>query len=262
MSNPQDILRATAGIYRDAIVSACRDLFRNWPIVIGSVGIYFIYTISASLLSEFGFAGGMVAGMIQIALLSLYYAWISQSVERERLSFANLIEFDVGLFFNVISVAFILFIAQFVLQQLTQGLDATFLILCVQLAIVLIFNAIPEVVHLHRIESMPALSEAARFTRDNWIEWYAPFLLLISPWLILNPLSVLLAISGSNPLLPPLLIIQGATVVGFYWSPPMQWGLVIIAIVVANWLMLFRAHLFKALESGTRRQRAYRAKSR
>lgn len=257
-----DFLRATLLMYFDAIKLSSRDLWRNWPILVGSVVLYIVYATSVGILSQFGFAGGMVAGLIQIALLCLYYSWISQSVDRERLKFADLVQFDYGLFFNIISVAFILFIVQFILQQLTQGLDATFLILCVQLAIVLVFNAIPEVIHLNRVEGTYALGEAAKFTRDNWIEWYLPLLIIISPWLFYNAYSVLITLAQSDPLLPPFIIVQGAAVVSLYSGALIKFSLPVIALVIANWFMLFRAHLFKALQSGSRRQRIFASRSR
>ena len=48
------------------------------------------------------------------------------------------------------------------------------------------------------------------------------------------------------------------------WGP--QFGLVGIAlgfalgVILGNWFMLFRAHLFNDLESGSRRRRIYQAK--
>ncbi len=255
---------ATLEMYRDSAVQASRDLARNWPILVGSIALYIVYSLSLRILQDLGgglgFAAGMIAGMIQIALLTLYYSWISQSIDRERLRLEALVQFDYGLFFNIISVAFVLFIAQFLLGQLTAGLDASSFLLCVQLGIVLVFNAIPEVIHLNRIESTFALAEAAKFTRDNWIEWYLPLLLVISPWLFYNAYSVLLVLAQSDPLLPPFVIVQGASIVALYSNSLTQWALPVIALVVANWFMLFRAHLFKSLQSGSRRQRIFRSR--
>ena len=202
----------------------------------------------------------MIAGMIQIALLCYFYSWIAGTVQKERLGFRDLLEFDYGLFFNIISVAFIFFIVQFLLQTLTQGLDADFLLLCVQLGIVLVFNAIPEVIYLHRIEGGYALSEAARFTRDNWIEWYLPLLIVILPWLLGHPHSVLLSLSRSDPLLPPFIVMKGIMI--SYSGSVFAIGLPIVALLVATWFMLFRGHLFQALASGSRRQRIYKSKQR
>lgn len=262
MISPAEFAKATALMYWDAARLASSDLARNWPILPGSIGLFGAYLIGITLFSGMGFAGGMIAGLIQISLLCLYYSWISQSVQKERLRFQDLLQFDYGLFFNIISVAFIIFIVQFLLQMLTTGLDATFLILAVQLGIVLIFNAIPEVIHLNRIESVPALSEAAKFTRDNWIEWYLPFVVIIAPWLLIDPESVLAVLSHSDPLLPPFIIVRGSQTLAGHSSGLVQLLLPLITLVIANWLMLFRAHLFQALESGTRRQRIFKAKTR
>lgn len=255
-----DFLKATVVIYADSAQLAAKGLVRNWPILIGCVALFYLFTFSSQFFGQFGFAGGMIVGMIEIALLCFYYAWISSTVQKERLRFSDLVHFDYSLFFNIISVAFIFFIVQFVLQSLTQGLDAKFPLLCVQLGIVIVFNCVPEVIYLHRIESGYALSEAARFTRDNWIEWYLPMLLVILPWLVTNPISVLVSLSISDPLFPPLIIIKGVVI--SYAGSVFASGLPILALLVATWFMLFRGHLFQALASGSRRQRIYKSKAR
>lgn len=255
-----DFLKATALIYADSVKLAAKGLVRNWPILLGSVALFYLFVFSSAFFSQFGFAGGMIAGLIQIAMLTYYYSWIAATVQKERLSFKDLVEFDYSLFFNIISVAFIFFIVQFLLQMLTQGMDADFLLMCVQLGLVLVFNAIPEVVYQHRIESTYALSEAARFTRDNWIEWYLPLLLVILPWLLSNPNSVLLTLSSSDPLLPPFIVMKGVMI--SYSTSVFSAALPVLALIVATWFMLFRGFLFQALASGSRRQRIYKSKQR
>ncbi|MBN8547992.1 MAG: hypothetical protein J0M12_01615 [Deltaproteobacteria bacterium] len=255
-----DIIKATLLMYWDCASLAAKGLARNWPILPGCVLLFMLYNFSSAFFSQFGFAGGMIAGMIQIALLCYFYSWISSTVQKERLTFKDLPEFDGGLFFNIISVAFIFFIVQFVLQQLTQGLDAKFLLMCVQLGIVIVFNAIPEVIYLHRIESTYALSEAARFTRDNWIEWFAPLLLVLAPVLLASPLSVLLMLAHSDPMLPPFIVVTG--VLNSNFGQATAFLLPLLALLIAIWYMVFRGHLFQALSSGTRRQRMYKSKSR
>jgi hypothetical protein len=255
-----DFLKATLFIYWDSAVLASRGIVRNWLVPLCSVALFVIYYWSARFFSDFGLAGGMIAGMIQIALLCVYYSWISDTVQKERIQFSNLLEFDFGLFFNIISVAFIFFIVQLLLGQLTQGIDASFFLMCVQITLVLLFNPIPEVIYLRRIESGYALSEAARFTLANWIEWYLPLIILVLPWLLASPATFLAMLAGADPLLPPLVILKGVLLA--YSGTFVQGVLPILAIIIANWFMFFRGHLFQALESGTRRQRIYKNKSR
>ncbi|MBX7144522.1 MAG: hypothetical protein K1X79_08745 [Oligoflexia bacterium] len=242
-------------VYCDSARQATRGLRQNPTIIIGSIAAFFAFSLAIRIFGPMGFAGGMILGLCNVALISLYYSWIASTVERDKLNFGELWKLDSSMFFTVLSVAFVLWIITFIVQSLIQGLDVAWILQLVQLGMVLLFNCLAEVIYLNRVESLPALTEAARFTQDNWIEWYLPLLVLIMPLLILSPLQVLLSFSSSEPLLPSLTIVVSTSALAGSSSWPTQLLTIFLGVVLANWYMLFRAHLFKALESGKHRRR-------
>jgi hypothetical protein len=64
---------------------------------------------------------------------------------------------------------------------------------------------------------------------------------------------VLVAVAGIDPLLPCLLIVAQ----GFIFVSLSAVIVIPLSLVLANWFMLFRASLFKALDLSTRRKRIY-----
>ena len=153
------------------------------------------------------------------------------------------------MFSTVMSVAFVLWIVRFVSESLIQGLNETWLLNLLNLAIFLIFNAIPEVIYIHRMESIPALKSAANFTQKFWIEWYLPLLVLLSPWLLYSAMYALIALANSMVLLPSLTVITSLSSLSIVFKGLPAWLAIAIGLVIANWYMLFRAQLFQALES-------------
>ena len=53
--------------------------------------------------------------------------------------------------------------------QLPQG---TFILLFVQIAIFVVFNAVPELIYLGHASAVALLSESYAFIAANWIEWF------------------------------------------------------------------------------------------
>ena len=253
-----EMVWATALIYRDCAVKASKALVKNWLILPASCAAYFAFMVSATFLSPMGFAGGMILGMIQIFLVSLYYGWLWASVERDKLTRHNLLQFDYSLFSSAINVAFVLFIAQFIVQSFAQSAGHGEVMLFLQLAIIVIFNAVPEVIYVHRYDGMLGLSEAGKFTRDNWIEWYLPLVAILLPWILLSPQGVVLSLAKMHPLLPAVIVLPATSVS----LGGLGWVALPVGIIVLNWFMIFRGFLFRELESGSRRQRIYAARNR
>jgi hypothetical protein len=255
------VLKATLFLYWDSIRAACRALYKNWLIVPAGVAAFIAYVVLASLVSNLGILGGFILGFASCALISIYYNWLAAAADNDRLSYRDLLQFDYFSFSAVISVAFVIWIAKFLVSSVAVTPEASIAPLFLNLAIVVALNALPEVVYLLRLEGMSALARAFVFTRDNWIEWFLPFVLIALPGLLVSPLQVLLIASSAEPMLPVSIIIatsmQGLptanSIVGWILS-------ILIAVVVANWYMLFRAFLFKELESGSRRRRVYKMK--
>lgn len=270
--NLTEIVQATLVVYKECAIDATRALRKSWPLIPGSFLAYLLFLFLYNILSIFSinagaqFAIGFILGFIHIGLLSLYYRWLSEARDRQGLSIKDLLLFDRSLFFQTISVAFIFFLIDYFLSSLFRGIQQAALFpLFLQLALVFAFNAIPEVIYLRRLDGMSALGTAVIFLRDNSIEWLLPFVVVLLPAVLLSPGGAVVLLSQSEPLLPPLTVVTAwkPFVIQYSWqhgSELLGWGLTILSLVIANWYMLFRGYLYNALESGTRRTRAFRAK--
>lgn len=243
-------LRRVLEIYVAAAKSASRGLFSNLLILLFSALAYVVLALATGLFGQFGMAGGMLLGFIQIALLTYFYSWIALILQRDKITFQNFYEFDYALFFSLISVAFIIFIAQYLVQSSIQGLNAGLIMLFLNLGIVFLFNAIPEVIVVHRYESVSALTYALQFARDNFIAWFVPLLIMVAPILALSPESALVFFAKSDPMLPAMLVFKALSS-AFGVSPIYDIALP-LAIVGAVWCTLFRMQLFKLLDGSAR----------
>lgn len=240
-------------VYLAAAREATRGLKRNWRILFGSVGLVALLGLAYAVFGNLGIAGGMIAGMAEVAILALHYSWLAATVDRERLSWRGLLEFDWGMFFTVISVGFIFFVVQFLAGSLLHGLDQTPL-LFLGLGLFLVFNAIPEVVIVERIEGLPALGRAAEFTREHALAWFLPLGVLLLPSVPLfggggteTLQSMVLSLAQLNPLVPSLAVPLTIKTVLSQLGAVSYLIYLPLVIVIANWYALFRVCLFRQL---------------
>jgi hypothetical protein len=260
-------LKATVLMYADAARAATKDSLRSWPLFVGSVVLYIISVIAETLALPFGpLAGGFLVGLIWCMLIAVYYSWIAAAANHERITFRDLLEPDWSLFSAVISVAFILWIAIYIVQSLTLDMPRDDLVqfsrLGIKLLLALLLNPLAEVVYLRRYESLSAVKYAFSFVQTNWIEWFLPLVILVSPALFDNSLGVLGLLAQSDPLLPALPLVATTQhlplpVVAIPFTGAVINTGIFAGVILAGWYMLFRAHLFQALESGSRRRRMY-----
>ncbi len=238
---------AILSTYKICAVEASKALLKNpWLILLSCLAFVF-YSIIANTFSGMGFAGGMLVGMVQIALIAMYYFWLSELIPARKVRFKDALAPNFALFSSVLSVAFIFFICTYLVQIVFQLNGIPWGVLLLQLAIVFIFNSIPEVLYIKNMESLEALSFSANFTKQNWIEWYLPLLLLVLPWVIKDPSSVLLVLASTNPFLPSLMLIESAG----HWTQALGssvWPGFFLGIVLTNWFMVFRGNLFERLD--------------
>ena len=106
------------------------------------------------------------------------------------------------------------------------------------LAIAILLNAAPEVIYQRgSYGGLETVQRSIRFLQANWIEWGIPNLLLLAIWWFLPP----------RPLaaLDPLGSILESVLYG----------------ALLHLVMVFRGHLFAALDGTSPRQRMYRWRS-
>ena len=234
-----DMLLATLQIYREAFSRASVLALRNWP-VLGSVFAYsLILSVAVQVAAPFGIFGGFLVSLVSSACIGSFLYLVEMIVRTSRVTLPDFSRSFGAYLWDVVGVTFVLWIAmRLITPVLAQSPQGPVLMLCIQLAILVLFNAVPELIYLGHHSSLALLSESYRFVADNWIEWFPPnVLLLLIFWYLWN-----LPLERSFPV--------GGIVVAVLHT-----GLVALFVYFA---MVVRGLLFLELSGSTRRGRAFR----
>ena len=241
-------------VYTDTALKALKDVFKNWVILPGIVVCYIAFQWIAMASQPLGFAGGFLVGAAAVAGIALYYLWLRRTIDGDTLKFKDLIDFEGELFFQVMSIAFLFFIfLDLLLGSFAESSGDPTVLLVAQLAAFLMFNAIPEMIYQQRVQGVDGLVETFNFIKDNWIEWFLPLVVILGPPLyLLSHQFMITALAISQPLIPFQLILTtwpfSPFSVSFGWIGPILDQLP--ALFLCHWFMLFRGHLFKAIQRG------------
>jgi len=256
--------KITAALYREAASKATRALVRNWMIPLASIVSYFLFVYLVHIFSSFpGSAGGftpqgLILGLVIIALLALYYGWLEAAVNGQKLKIKDLISMDLGLFFAVMGVGFMLWIINLLLGMFFSTNSAQALLNALHFGIFVAFNSVCEVIYLQRKDGITALQESVLFLKDNWAEWFIPLLLLLAPAIALIRSSIFFILAQGDPLLPALVFLESLLL---YLEGNFGSSIILpitIGVVVVTWFMIFRGYLFKQLSTTSKRQRLYK----
>jgi hypothetical protein len=137
---------------------------------------------------------------------------------------------------DVVGVTFALwlfwFVARPMLEQIPQG---PVVVLAINLVLLVLFNAVPELIYLGHHSVMGLLGSSYQFIANNWIEWFPPNLVLLAGMIALWTASV------------------GGGLIGY----ALQNALLALFLYFA---MVVRGLLFIELDGSTRRARSFRYK--
>ena len=225
----------TLDMYRRVVTQAGALAWRNW-LVLGSVFAYSaIIFVTASLAGLFGIAGGLLVSVVSSACFGSFLYLVEMIVQTTRATWEDFRRSFFVYVWDVVGVSFVLWVfwqlAGPVLATLPQG---RVIALCLKILMVVLFNAVPELIYLGHFTVLALLSESYQFITENWIEWFPPNIAVIGFVLVLweLPLSGLV---GSA--------LQTAAIALFVY-----------------FAMVMRGLLFLELSGSTRRARAFRHK--
>ncbi len=225
-------LTTTLAMYGRAFRRAGTLTLRNWPVA-GTTFAYSLALAAAAIVaSGLGLVGGFLMSLVWAACVSSFLSMVEMMLRTGSVSWADFRRSFGVYLWDVVGVTFILWVVFAVatpaLDSLPQG---TGLILGMNLVIVVLFNAVPELIYLGHRSSLELLTESYRFIADNWIEWF--------------PATIAMAI--------PLVLLAGAEL-------PVGLALARTALL-ALWvyfMMVARGLLFLELDGSSRRARAFR----
>jgi hypothetical protein len=236
-------LRVTLWVYGIALRRAMECVRKNWVVSLAPAAYGVILTVIAALVAPLPFIGGLLYSLATSACISSGLYLIKNMVDTGKTDTNDFLNGFTAYIWDVITVGFILWIP---LRLAAMGLstvpNGALLYLCIQLALYILLNAVPELIYQSRVTGLELLSASYNFVVENWIEWLIPniALALAGYWL--------LGVFGNFILGLPLLV---------------QLFLHAFALgLCLTYFMTFRGFLFAELHGTTQRSRLYRYKAR
>lgn len=182
-------LAVTLQIYRRATSRAATLALRNWP-VLGSVFAYMAITwASMTFAMLLGPLGPFLMGFVSAALTGSFLYLVEMMVRTSKVTWEDFARSFSAYLWDVIGVMFVLWIFEFfaapILLQSPQG---GLILLCIHIAMLVFFNAVPELIYLGHYRAIELLAESYRFVADNWIEWFPPNVVLMVAFFAISQL--------------------------------------------------------------------------
>jgi hypothetical protein len=229
-------LTVTLDIYRRAFTRGGALALRNWQVLLSVFAYAGILYVGGYLAMFVGLVGGFVMSLLISACASSFLFLVEMIVRTNR---ANWEDFTRGFgvyLWDVVGVSFALwlfwFVATPILQQVPQGHVA---VLAINLVLLVLLNAVPELIYLGHSGLVDLLSRSYQFIANNWIEWFPPNLLLMAGLYAL----------WTAPLGDSMAILIGQ---------------VALSALYLYFAMVVRGFLFIELDGSTRRARLFRHK--
>ncbi|HEY2990177.1 MAG TPA: hypothetical protein VGL11_20860 [Candidatus Binatia bacterium] len=238
-----ETVKATLWIYRVALRRAVELLAGNWGIIFAPLAYSVVLSVAKMVFEPLGFIGGMIVTAVAAACGSSALFLIENIVRMGKVVLNDFIKgFSVYLW-EIIGIAFILWIPMTLLRQVAYSTEeGPLIVFLVQFLLYVILNPVPELIYQSRTSGIALLSASYEFIVDNWIEWFVPNVsITAAAYLLLNWLDV------------PASYLPSFFRYFFIFS---VFGLLL------TFLMIFRGLLFSELAGTTRRSRAYRYRAR
>ncbi len=246
-----DLTKITLIIYKNALVTSFKQTLLNWKIVGLHLGLLVVLGLSSFLIPSGNIVFGFIRGFVVTYLLSIYFASVRNIINREKTIFKDLFSEAWQIFSPLISILFALMIVNFLLRSL----NAPFLTIAFGILFSVLANPLPEVIYLRGGMFMQMIENSFEFVLENFIEWFLPIFIVIGLLFSASP-TVILQTFGENPLQMFESIILLLSIISMNIG---NWGILIPALYLLLFIVLFRGNLFLALQKG-RRARLYMAK--
>jgi len=237
------IIQVTLWLYATAFKRALECVARNWVVSFAPAAYGVGLTIVLSLVAPLGIAGGFLFSLARLACASSGLYLVKNMIESGKTNFNDFLNGFTVYIWDLITIAFILWIPLRVLELVLAGQpNGGLIFLLIEIALYVLLNAVPELIYQTRTSGLELISASYNFIVENWIEWLIPNLLLaLGGYFLLQFIS-------------PLLFGLPAFVQLFLYA--------FIAGLLLTYVMTFRGFLFAELYGTTRRSRIYRYKAR
>lgn len=255
------LVSQTLALYKKAFVEASKKFFRSFILFPAATAAYFFSQLALNLIQPFGFLlVVLIYGAIFFTLLGLFYSWLITIHTTGKLRWDDLLTLDIELRQSLGSVGMVLFVVYLTSNFLAQGAGATILLVLLKVAMALAFNPLAEIIIINRPQGLSAFREAQEFARANAPEWFFFVGLLFLPVLLLYGPQAVLLFSAFDLLMPSRTLLSTSLLLFGWYLPLPEVLTTLVSILAALWLTLVRLEVFALLNSGTRRQRAFKAR--
>ena len=199
------------------------------------MGLFVALLLLAVPLSALGPLSGMFLRLEGYFAFSSYLYFAAGTVANQRVDLADLKKSFLVYFWSVMGLFFVLWIVDIILGAvLGQNPNKKTILDGLDLIAFVILNPAPEIIYLKGTRGgMDTIGRSVKFIQENWIEWFIPNALI--GFVVY---SVVTQLSG----LPTAVRIVAALAGG----------------ALFHVVMVFRGHLFEALDGSTHRQRMYK----
>ncbi len=249
----------TMRLYLETFREAAQGFVTNWFVPLVHIGYLFLLGICVTIAQMFGggLIGSLILGMVLCVFLASYFSTVLAGIENNRVNVKELWQ-DMGeLFSPMISVLFALFIFKLVVgfgagPSTPQWIHAT-----IGLFLAVLLNPLPEVITYNQGTALYSFQVCFEFIKENFIEWFVPFLFFLLPLYFIYPdsfLDVTIYFMTKNPL-----FIVESFLMAFGGSIAFSsFGLVTLPVLfIMYFIFIFRGVLYKKLATSTRRKRKY-----
>ena len=222
-------LKVYLHLYAECIRKALVAIGKNpWTLLLPGL-VLFARAWAARLAYTLGMLGGIVVTLATAALFSSYLHFVSELVQGGRISGRDLQRSFGAYLWPVVNVFFVVWVASLALELLLGGAPNGAAVLYALWIVALVaLNAVPEVIYLRGSHGgMQTIAANWEFLKAQWIPWFA----------------------ANVPLL------GAVTLVAAYSELPIV-GTVVLG-AAAHVVMVFRGHLFRALDRTSHRQRMF-----
>jgi len=227
-------------IYLDCLRRAAASIAKSpWTLLL-PMGLLLALQLAGVLASPLGVGAGLVMGLVLAALGSCYLYFLAELVGNARVRVNEFGRSVRVYFWAVANVLFVYWIASLLLGAMLRGsAQAQAFNFALTLVALVLLNAVPEVIYQSNTHGgLETMGRAVRFLQSNWLEWGVPnALFLAGLWFLLSRAQA------------SLFFLFGYL------------GLVALSILVGalfHLVMVFRGHLFAALDGTSHRQRMFR----
>jgi hypothetical protein len=233
------ILQVTLWMYANALRRSLESVSKNWVVSLAPIAYGIILAIIGSIVAPLGIIGGLLFSLASQACVSSGLFLIKQLVDGNKADFNDFLNGFTMYLWELLGIAFILWIP---LRVLSMGLAGTpngeLIYFLIKVVLYILLNPVPEFIYQTRASGLELISSSYNFIVENWIEWLLPNIVLLAVGYFLLEMLEPFLFS-----LPPFVALF---LYGFFLA------------LALTYFMIFRGFLFAQLHGTTRRSRLYR----